>query len=332
MSGSPWTRLGIAPTDDQAAIKRAYAAQLKAIDVDADPNAFIALREAFDRARTMKLRRQQSYSAGELVLAPLPEQPASPAPQPEPEPEAEPRPKWIEHFEAIQTLVYGDRSREDIYDEICARMARLLASPEMEQIDHAIAIETWAADLILAGIPRTNAVMASAINGFGWFARAEKWDCPPAIIAVVNRNADCEFLRAIQRSTGPTHQACRLLMDPDRRPSNHYADSVAQLLKVVHTQHPTLIAEFPRESVAAWEALIERRHASAPARIGRGFERLNARIGYWWRRLYFNEIFKILGLFLGGLLVISLVGATSGIALFWIVPALLRRGGRSGGY
>jgi hypothetical protein len=46
----PWAVLGIEPTDDKRAIKRAYAAKLKATDVEADPKAFIALREALNHA------------------------------------------------------------------------------------------------------------------------------------------------------------------------------------------------------------------------------------------------------------------------------------------
>jgi hypothetical protein len=45
-----WKMLGIAPTSDKRAIKKAYAAKLKSIDPDKDPKAFLELREALDRA------------------------------------------------------------------------------------------------------------------------------------------------------------------------------------------------------------------------------------------------------------------------------------------
>lgn len=46
-----WDTLGIEPTEDRRAIRVAYARRLKEIDVDADPQAFIALREAFEDAQ-----------------------------------------------------------------------------------------------------------------------------------------------------------------------------------------------------------------------------------------------------------------------------------------
>jgi hypothetical protein len=45
-----WDELGIAPCDDQKAIRRAYAARLKQLDPDRDPEAFARLRRAFDWA------------------------------------------------------------------------------------------------------------------------------------------------------------------------------------------------------------------------------------------------------------------------------------------
>lgn len=45
-----WSLLGIDPTGDTRAIRRAYATQLKAIDIDADPEHYAALRTAREEA------------------------------------------------------------------------------------------------------------------------------------------------------------------------------------------------------------------------------------------------------------------------------------------
>lgn len=53
MSGYPWTLLGIDPSDDERAIRRAYAAKLKVTRPDEDPAGFQALLEARDMALQM---------------------------------------------------------------------------------------------------------------------------------------------------------------------------------------------------------------------------------------------------------------------------------------
>ncbi len=59
-----WTRLAIEPTTEQRAIKKAYAAQLKLIDQDADPDGFIQLRQAYEQAQQSAeyLQYQQQYT------------------------------------------------------------------------------------------------------------------------------------------------------------------------------------------------------------------------------------------------------------------------------
>jgi hypothetical protein len=45
-----WDTLGIQPTTEVTLIRRAYAARLRSLDVDRNPAAFIALREAYEHA------------------------------------------------------------------------------------------------------------------------------------------------------------------------------------------------------------------------------------------------------------------------------------------
>lgn len=58
-----WDELRIAPTDDPKTIRRAYAARLKALDPDRQPDAFGRLRDAFERALTDATRRRQGADA-----------------------------------------------------------------------------------------------------------------------------------------------------------------------------------------------------------------------------------------------------------------------------
>jgi len=51
-----WDELGIAPCNDPKAIRRAYAARLKQLDPDREPDAFARLRKAYERALDASLR------------------------------------------------------------------------------------------------------------------------------------------------------------------------------------------------------------------------------------------------------------------------------------
>lgn len=69
MVESIWQVLEIAPTADAAAIRRAYSRRLKALDVDRDPDAFMALREARDLAMAQANDAAASLREAESVAA-----------------------------------------------------------------------------------------------------------------------------------------------------------------------------------------------------------------------------------------------------------------------
>lgn len=74
--GFPWGELGLARGADAAAIRKAYAGRLKAMDVDADPDAYARLRQARDAA--LRQARQAPANPALPDLASLDPAPAGP--------------------------------------------------------------------------------------------------------------------------------------------------------------------------------------------------------------------------------------------------------------
>ena len=81
-----WQELGIAPTVDVKAIRRAYAARLRAIDADRDLAAFQQLRAAYEAA----LRRGMSRPVATVIPSPPRETQADDPPRPLPRPQPPP--------------------------------------------------------------------------------------------------------------------------------------------------------------------------------------------------------------------------------------------------
>lgn len=62
-----WDELGIAPTKDASAVKRAYARRLKIVRPDADPEGFARLRKAYERALASAQTASSSPSSGQTA-------------------------------------------------------------------------------------------------------------------------------------------------------------------------------------------------------------------------------------------------------------------------
>lgn len=336
MSASPWATLGIGPTADQLAIRRAYSRRLKVIDPEENPAAFHALREAYDWARAYAGR------VGDGAPAPMAEAPqpadtadvaadtaaaapvASAAPeQAGPERDSE-KPQWIDDIEAIQTLIDGTATREEIYDEVQARTERLLTSPEMLSVNHAGAIERWTAETILGGIPRTNGMLGPAVDHFRWAERAERWDCPPAILQVLQRRDDARYLGHLHETDDPMVRAFRLLQRPDIDPAPRDSRLVAQFLAIVRLQHPSVQADLSPEAIRKWDACEEKRRSGFFPRLLRLAGLGLATAGHVAARSHLDLVVRFLFLAVAIAVAALLVIPTHGFSLLFLIPLIGR--------
>ncbi|GLS05152.1 hypothetical protein GCM10007860_23020 [Chitiniphilus shinanonensis] len=80
MNDMPWSLLGLEPTDDLRAIKRAYARLLKRIDAETDPDGFQQLRGAYEHACYLASVFERDDADQDEHDAPPPPHPAQAAP------------------------------------------------------------------------------------------------------------------------------------------------------------------------------------------------------------------------------------------------------------
>lgn len=294
--GEAWELLGVAPTGDVRAAKRAYAARLKRIDVDADPDAFIRLREALETAQRWGTESWESgaddwdeeglepaeeernegeegegddyesapYIAGHFRFDPiggghiyLGGRPALPAVDD----------AALEARAALIDRMLFDDEAPDVA-AIGREGSALLKSEAMAGVDAAVAVEAWLAHAIAAATPRSDPLAVPAINHFGWRSPKAGWKRPPAVDAVLERYDDRVWLAGPAITAHATARA--ELLGPPRARSGWLglglfelgpfelgkARHVARFLDVVRREHPSVEQDLNSASVAWWDRYL----------------------------------------------------------------------------
>ncbi len=307
-----WGVLGIEPTEDKRAIKRAYAAKLKATDVEADPQAFIMLRQALEDANwdSDYLPYREDQEVEVALLDPEPEPTAdalAPISDEEIEPptavslykaeddwisvdidedddpatwrwEPERQPATEAAQERIVQLLWGDAPIAEIEVELVELTHTILTAPEMENIDHASGVEDWMASIIAQSIPRSDAMARVAVPHFGWADQVDNWRTRYGVAQAAARLSDIEALDRLERSEHRWHQAWTLLKQPPpdavgwKRVAKHREAIIALMASIRH-HNPALEAELNVDHVAQWEPAIA------------GGQQVEAKTGgfsWWW--------------------------------------------------
>jgi hypothetical protein len=194
VSEGVWETLGIAETDDVAAVRSAYAQALKRIDMDADPRGYIALREARDHA--IYLIRHAAFEAQQYAD----EEPTPPvaidtlAAEPLAASSIEVADYESHVAELTRLLAPADDPATPITTDealIRAHFEALLRDSRMEEVAFRAQAEAHLAQLIALNLPQSEMLVRPAMVAFKWSSPA-RIDTPPAVAAILDAAAGLE--------------------------------------------------------------------------------------------------------------------------------------------
>jgi len=210
-----WATLAIAPTRDEAEIRRAYAVLLKRTNPEDDAAGFQQLRAAYEAAlrsarfdASAALYPEQFDEPQEAFAdAPRDSAPAAAAAAPQPsDPPAAPAPPATPSADAAHAALCDALAEAVVRHapeaELRDCLRAVLGSPAIERIDIAHRTELFLVDLAHRGRPATDCLIDPIIAHYEWEERPVGWDgeggLGPAMLALRQRvlaeRADAAFL------------------------------------------------------------------------------------------------------------------------------------------
>lgn len=286
-AGEAWTILGIEPTSERRAIRKAYAARLKAIDPDSDIAGFQRLRHALEvaewqakhgtadlatnrlapvqqAAATRKGKRaskDQDDSAGEPAAeaAPSPRLNVTirldPPPPPEPPPPPDPAIALRSRFQSL----LGKRKRsEEEEAELLTAFDSLLADERMEGIDYADQFENWLAGLLNTSGRRADPIVPLAVERLGWRRELDAINPRHAQAAVARRAEDLRCIMALSDPGHQWHEAYTVLtgnapQELERSVKVRLAPQIQELLESLNWHNPGVYETLNRARLHEWQ-------------------------------------------------------------------------------
>lgn len=288
-----WKILGIEPTSDRRAVKRAYAARLKAIDPDADIAGFLRLREALATAERIAASRAAGQgepearfggfeatllTGGTVLIAPELDPPRKPkrrkakvedaaedvppeAPPPEAprlEPKADP---MVIRRRRFVTILNRRNPGPESADELVAMLETMLADERMEQVDFAEEFEIWLAQQLMQSRPRSDPAIPLAMKRFGWARELGAVRPRYAPAAVARRSEDLRTIAALSQPKHEWHTAFMLLQQPapakiDLKDRIRHGVAVGKLLDSLRWHNPDIEWMLDSDHVALWSEAL----------------------------------------------------------------------------
>ncbi len=274
MTPSVWDVLGIAPTHDERAIRRAYGARLKVTNPEDKPEDFKILRAAYEMAMNMAAEQMAAPEPVESAAAALPPMtpmmpmaPITPITQVTP---VKPVTKANADYQALCATLETLTAASAENRQMTAALNAIFASPSFERIDVRAHTEIWLLRLIAFNAPRSDALLPHAIAKFGWSEGAGTHEIAELTRMVFRRVRDVKAREKMAQSWGGYHRAFITLSKPFERPGFperlkirgiHW--EVRQCLNFITREHPSLMQDLNQQTVAAWQAELARLRFSA---------------------------------------------------------------------
>ncbi|MEN3749774.1 hypothetical protein TPR58_21560 [Sphingomonas sp. HF-S3] len=265
-----WATLGIEPTEDARAIRTAYSRQLKAIDADADAQAFIALREARDIALRLATSVEIAGESDAELDAPLPPSESqaedvslglhASGPQWAPEDLADARGR------ELSALLHSERDPENPWPTEAERRHMLdlwtaiIHDPRLEEVGFYGAFEAWAINQIAYTTPVSDPLVIPATEMFGWTASDGTVHQSREVGHITYRYGLLKFLEDVREPDHSHHGAWVELNTP--APPGSKRNSVGprrirELISVIRFIRPDIERGFDPGRVALWDAKEE---------------------------------------------------------------------------
>lgn len=281
----PWDALGIDYTRDIKAIRVAYSAKLKQLDLDTQIEEYTSLRQARGFAlhlAQLPEEEEEDFGLGD-PLGPedgadgadwedtedgeisrhyegsAPAKP-DPAPAPAPDPDGE---LASQKFNAIAALVLPNGEQSDDaftheeFEEARKHLHEMLEVASNATLDLYQGLDFHLSEVLAMGWPRSAPLVEDANAEFNWFAEIGQITERPALVFLNERLAGMRFQEEVEAPGHQYHKAWDDLANggpPVWLKRNWLSrDKVQGLLSVIRNQHPELEAVLDPARIQSWE-------------------------------------------------------------------------------